>query len=562
MFVKHIKDVRPNEVLGDDIFHDDRLMIKKGTALSERMINLLKKRDIKAVHIAMKETLQQTASDNATNTNKLTEVEPIATYMHDESAVREAFIQTLALVGYEHRYGKLLNRHEDIYFLMDLFIDLHKKHQQIDILYALKLWDHYAYVHSFDTFILGTLLARKLKLEDLEQIALGYLLHDIGKMKVSQHILHKQRKLTHSEFELVKKHTLEGGSILRSLELEYIAYFARSHHERTDGSGYPDHLSEKEISPEIKLLSIVDVYSALTLNRPYNVEIPAQVAIEILFRDRQLYDMDMLYELINGLGIYPTESTVLLTDNTVAQIDRVSKLSPTIPYVKRMDRDEEIKLPLDFSVTVSKMIDVQAKTFATRHQEFLDFLIDGQERKVIMKFSQLCDGLRLEDIFTCIFLPAYWKLSDKLKKQQIAKTAFDQSNALLMGLLVRLEQEINTSNHYHSKILLIMEKQIEATFQIKILQQLLLLENIFPLIMAYPVSLENVKTHAKEHDIAHACIIHEDDEQIRKDNVQLAGLTLSHKTNDDLIQILKEITGVKGQSLDMLGKMFSELQKA
>ena len=105
--------------------------------------------------------------------------------------------------------------------------------------------------------------------------------------------------------------------ILHSFGQDQIAHFARSHHERMDGSGYPDRLSKRELSKELRILQIVDVYSALTLKRPYKDEVPAHEAIQILLRDGKKYDNELLLSLIDALAIYPSHSTFFAIRYTI-----------------------------------------------------------------------------------------------------------------------------------------------------------------------------------------------------------------------------------------------------
>ena len=119
-------------------------------------------------------------------------------------------------------------------------------------------------------------------------------LHDIGKVAVPDHILLKPAKLTPVEFELIKQHTVYGAQILDSAidELEDESYFlsvAReiviSHHEKWNGSGYPNKLSGKEIPLSGRLMAIADVYDALISRRPYKESYPHEVALETILRD-------------------------------------------------------------------------------------------------------------------------------------------------------------------------------------------------------------------------------------------------------------------------------------
>lgn len=110
------------------------------------------------------------------------------------------------------------------------------------------------------------------------------LMHDIGKSQISRRILEKKDKLNTLEFEQIKTHSAKSEEILLSIPgLKDYAYIARAHHERWDGTGYPDKLKEQDIPLYSRIISIVDVYDALTSKRPYreNVFTPKE-ALKIL----------------------------------------------------------------------------------------------------------------------------------------------------------------------------------------------------------------------------------------------------------------------------------------
>lgn len=97
----------------------------------------------------------------------------------------------------------------------------------------LKRWDYSSYLHCIDAYIIGTLFARKLYLDNIEQISIGYLLHDIGKLNIPKEILQKPGRLNTKEFELMKSHTIEGEKIFKQIGLNdydfhYLLIFNRS----------------------------------------------------------------------------------------------------------------------------------------------------------------------------------------------------------------------------------------------------------------------------------------------------------------------------------------------
>jgi putative two-component system response regulator len=119
--------------------------------------------------------------------------------------------------------------------------------------------------------------------EDLRELRLGCLLHDIGKLAVPEHILLKPARLNAEETEIVRQHPVTGEKICAPFEyLRPILPLIRHHHERMDGSGYPDGLYGEEIPLKARILQVADVYDALTSDRPYREALTSEEALEIL----------------------------------------------------------------------------------------------------------------------------------------------------------------------------------------------------------------------------------------------------------------------------------------
>ena len=559
MISKNIKDVLPNEVLGEDVYHDQLLLINKGTKLSKRTIAQLKNRNIEEVKITVDmsqeqiDPMQQTPNE----ISQLMEGEVSVADTCKADPTRDTFFQALSFVGYEYRYGKILNNDEDIQFLIQLFKDMHHDYELMDTLYALKEWNHYDFIHSFDVFILGTLVAKKLKLPHLEITALGFLFHDIGKLNIPQEILHKNGKLTYETFEWFKRHTMEGETILKNLGQHHIAHFARSHHERLDGSGYPDQLTRKELSKELNILQIIDVYASLTLKRAYKHALPAQAALQMLMQDEKRYDESILYSFIEALSIYPSHALVLLSDHTAATIKQVNKHVPTLPDIKRLDEDKVASLPLDFSVTVSKMIHFQATTFQARYLAFFNALMKGDNVACSEAFSYLIDDLKLEEIYTRIFLPAFWKSVKLFEHRKITAIEYNNSHDGLINLLEQLEQEISALNHYKLNALIIMEDQPTYQVPLKIVRGLLHCEYISPTVIQSTISKSDLKRYVMKNNVQDICVIYADDtakhayKYLRSNE-----MNISYKSYHELNQLFEDITAIENQSLKFYERLF------
>ncbi len=129
--------------------------------------------------------------------------------------------------------------------------------------------------------------------EEIEDIAIGSIMHDIGKIAIPDVILNKPGKLTAEEFDIVKTHTTKGGNLLAELSKNqthpsyiYARDIAKHHHERWDGKGYPDGLKGEEISVPAQVVSIADIYDALVSPRVYKPAIPFEKAVEMIKNDQ------------------------------------------------------------------------------------------------------------------------------------------------------------------------------------------------------------------------------------------------------------------------------------
>ena len=129
------------------------------------------------------------------------------------------------------------------------------------------------FVSSSNVRIYASELAKRMgksKAEQDEIYALG-LLHDIGKIGIPVNIINKKGKLTDEEFDIIKTHTVIGWEILQSIkELPKLSTGAKWHHEKYDGSGYPDGLSGKDIPEEARIICLADCYDAMTSQRSYS----------------------------------------------------------------------------------------------------------------------------------------------------------------------------------------------------------------------------------------------------------------------------------------------------
>ena len=139
--------------------------------------------------------------------------------------------------------------------------------------------------HSHRVQHISLCIARKLALseEECRHLALAALVHDVGKIGTPDNILQKADKLTEEEWQKMKQHTVQGAEIVSKVgELEYVADIVRHHHERVDGTGYPDGLQGDAIPLLSRVIAVADSYEVMTTNRIYRSALPREVAIQRL----------------------------------------------------------------------------------------------------------------------------------------------------------------------------------------------------------------------------------------------------------------------------------------
>jgi putative nucleotidyltransferase with HDIG domain len=153
---------------------------------------------------------------------------------------------------------------------------------------AIEMKDSYAYGHSLREAGYAVALAQAMRLpeQQVEEIYRGTLLHDIGKLFISRRILSKPNELTRDDFEEVKEHAVLGACVISKVKaLKDVAKIVRHHHERFDGSGYPDGLADDHIPLGARVVAVVDAFGAMTEDRPYRKMLTLEEALQELERN-------------------------------------------------------------------------------------------------------------------------------------------------------------------------------------------------------------------------------------------------------------------------------------
>lgn len=214
----------------------------------------------------------------------------------------------------------------------------------------LKSFDDYTFAHCVNVCILSLALGRHMGLakEDLYQLGLGAILHDIGKMLIPEQVLNKPGRLTEEEFSLMKRHAelgakaLSGMSCLKEGSLEVVL----GHHERYDGTGYFRRLAGDYIHPFARMAAVADVYDAMTSNRVYQKGMPPEDALKRLYQMRgTFFDPEMVERLIKCMGVYPIGTFVELNTGEVGIVRMINHAYPLQPQVILIYDREGVPFP-------------------------------------------------------------------------------------------------------------------------------------------------------------------------------------------------------------------------
>ncbi len=207
--------------------------------------------------------------------------------------------------------------------------------------------DMYHYDHSVEVMILSLLIGHQMGLdrERLLKLGMGAVLADIGKMRVPSEILNKKGKLTPEEFEEMKFHVQHSYNMLK--ELVGLSSLSRQivllHHEKLDGSGYPNGFSGEEIPLLVRIVTVCDIFCAIVSDRTYNNRISVDTALEILRSAAPLkLDSDVVHHLAQIVDVYPPGTLVELTNGSYGIVVETNYSSATRPVIRLIPDNQSV----------------------------------------------------------------------------------------------------------------------------------------------------------------------------------------------------------------------------
>lgn len=345
----------PGMIVSQDIYtFNNQLLIGARTPLTDRIITRLKFYAISKIEILEEnESTQSTDSTpqsnedsihNATSTNtvKQQSVTPAQAFeSHKDEVLNSPEFQNFS-ESYDNFTDEFKSSLDDIFsggkdvnttkLLLQVNSVLKESRTSLHLLDMLQVMrDHsdHTYHHSTNVALICNVIAKWLNFSEKEcaTLTLCGLLHDIGKLEIPSEILDKPSALTPEEFDIVKTHTTKGYQILKSKNVDdHIKYAALMHHERCDGSGYPNQYLGRSIDSYAKIVAIADTYDAMTCERPYRGPLcPFEVIEFFEFEGLQKFDPKYLLTFLNGIVQSYQGNTILLSNGQKGKILMTNK---------------------------------------------------------------------------------------------------------------------------------------------------------------------------------------------------------------------------------------------
>ena len=324
-----IWDCKPGEILAEDILVNGNKLVVKNTIINNYILT-------KLLGYCIVEIVIYTKNETINLNSSKEEVYKTIKSNYEVS-----------IVGIKRIINQLATGHsldcEIVDNISDIINNLSKHGSDvIKYLNSLKETDEYTYTHCINVALYASLIGRWMNLtsEKIRELVQAGLLHDIGKLKITNNILKKPEVLTNSEFSEMKKHTIYGYDLMNhcdNINLN-VKEAVLMHHERIDGSGYPFGLDYNDIPLYAKIVSVADVFDAMTSNRVYKKATTPFGAFQMFSSEGvRFFDTTVLFTMMENLSAYYIGMNVVLDTGETGEIVYISPKHVLSPIVKIND---------------------------------------------------------------------------------------------------------------------------------------------------------------------------------------------------------------------------------
>lgn len=363
-----IKHLEGTETLAVNITTaKQQTLVRKGTVLTEKIIGRIKRYGIQSVYV---ETEMDESTEDVDLVKDVIQPEVRSQSVHNIMKAIDRFQSRVVQEKKSLKYGDagqgLYEGIKDI--SSDLIHEIMLSKNARIMMNDIKTSSDYHYKHSVNVAVLSLIIGTELGLNttDLENLAFGALLSDLGVNQIDASILNKESALSDEEHVRLKKHVEESYLFLNNNTTlnAHVKSIVMHHHERVDGSGYPKGLTGDQIHPLAKIVMIADVYDALTSDRPHRPAYNQHEAIEyIMAHAHNHFDFKIANIFARKIMPYPVGTYVKLSNNQQGIILKNNPQHPLRPIVRtfgksKYDDSNAVKLDLlnNNNVIIEKII--------------------------------------------------------------------------------------------------------------------------------------------------------------------------------------------------------------
>ncbi|MCI8485040.1 MAG: HD-GYP domain-containing protein [Lachnospiraceae bacterium] len=353
-----INDLRSGMKIAEPVFTSKgQIVMDAGTVLTSALISRLSYYNIRSVSIedpektgpapaaegkespAVSATPNRSRASNPSYSQKVKSQPEFMAYQIEYSkevnSLREVFDHIIKNPNAPINIPQILNDCSKLTALTKTTVDL------FDKLHNMRLDDDSVYSHCLNVALIARQMGKWMHFspEDLDILTLCGLFHDIGKVQIPDEVLNKPGKYTDEEFALIRQHPAASYHLLKNLPIdERIKHAALMHHERCDGSGYPQKLKSAEIDDFAEIIAIADVYDAMTAARSYRSPLCPFQAINMFEKDGlQLYSPKYILTFLNRIANTYQNNRVLLNNGQSANIVMINSKHLTRPMIQLDD---------------------------------------------------------------------------------------------------------------------------------------------------------------------------------------------------------------------------------
>lgn len=349
-----VSELVPGMVTAEDVYnYNGQMVLPKGMSLTDKAITRLEFYSILSVRIEENEPPEEEpVIEHTTLSQRIQASSEFKAFTKDYDEGLKSFKDGLNRIVTE-------STPVDPDALYDNALTILSKasntYNTLDMLHNMRQYDDLTYAHSMNVALICNVFSKWLKWseEDQKLLTLCGLLHDIGKVKIPDHIIKKPERLTEEEYKIVKTHAVEGYQILKKQQLDpHIMNAALMHHEKCDGTGYPLGLSAIKIDRYAKAVAVVDVYDAMTSARIYRGALCPFRVIELFESEGfQKYDTEFILTFLENIVNTYLHNEVRLSNGKIGTIVFNNRKNLSKPIVQcgdeLIDLSEEHDLHVD-----------------------------------------------------------------------------------------------------------------------------------------------------------------------------------------------------------------------